>query len=276
VGPRPGGAASSPGALFGQGRHIPLRQGHLWKRTGRLWRKKYCTLLPGRLVYHTSLHAYLDNRPGKEVRLEAVTVKVAGGSGSPGGPEEGLHSLTIVSLSQRRWTFGCPGDAGGRDAWAADLRRGILACLQGDPRTLSTPLLEGVRRAAGNSHCADCGRPGPEWASVNLGLLVCIQCCGAHRSLGSHISKVRSLLLDELEPAALARLAAVGNRAAAEEWEAGLPPGERPGPRATGEQREAFVWSKYVAGRWRGPGGQASLGPPSETTGAEGDFTKCH
>lgn len=37
----------------------------------------------------------------------------------------------------------------------------------------------------------------PEWASLNLGVLMCIECSGIHRNLGSHISKVRSLGLDD-------------------------------------------------------------------------------
>lgn len=37
----------------------------------------------------------------------------------------------------------------------------------------------------------------PEWASINLGVLMCIECSGIHRNLGSHISKVRSLDLDD-------------------------------------------------------------------------------
>lgn len=37
----------------------------------------------------------------------------------------------------------------------------------------------------------------PEWASLNLGILMCIECSGVHRNLGSHISKVRSLGLDD-------------------------------------------------------------------------------
>lgn len=40
---------------------------------------------------------------------------------------------------------------------------------------------------------------GPDWASINLGIVMCIECSGVHRSLGVHISKVRSLTLDKWE-----------------------------------------------------------------------------
>eukprot|EP01048_Picozoa_sp_COSAG05_P005004 COSAG05_NODE_287_length_12131_cov_3.148022_6_plen_64_part_00 len=41
--------------------------------------------------------------------------------------------------------------------------------------------------------CADCATSGSErltWASINLGVLLCIECAGIHRSLGTHITKV--------------------------------------------------------------------------------------
>jgi Putative GTPase activating protein for Arf len=42
----------------------------------------------------------------------------------------------------------------------------------------------------GNVACADCGARGPEWASLNLGVLFCAACSGVHRHLGVHVSKV--------------------------------------------------------------------------------------
>lgn len=48
-----------------------------------------------------------------------------------------------------------------------------------------------LRRVCGNDKCADCGAPEPDWASLNLGVLVCIECSGVHRNLGVHISKVK-------------------------------------------------------------------------------------
>ena len=49
-----------------------------------------------------------------------------------------------------------------------------------------------------NKFCADCGKSNPEWCSINIGVILCVNCCGVHRGLGTHISKMRSLKLDDL------------------------------------------------------------------------------
>ena len=36
----------------------------------------------------------------------------------------------------------------------------------------------------------------PRWASWNLGIFMCIECSGVHRSVGTHISRVKSVNLD--------------------------------------------------------------------------------
>ena len=51
-------------------------------------------------------------------------------------------------------------------------------------------LVEHLQRVPGNMACADCGAAGPDWASLNLGVLLCIECSGVHRRLGVQASKV--------------------------------------------------------------------------------------
>jgi len=43
----------------------------------------------------------------------------------------------------------------------------------------------------------------PEWLSVNLGVLVCLECCGVHRDMGVHISRTQSIVIDDLGTAQL-------------------------------------------------------------------------
>ncbi|KAG4985053.1 hypothetical protein JHK86_032744 [Glycine max] len=46
-----------------------------------------------------------------------------------------------------------------------------------------------LRGIPGNDKCAECSAPEPDWASLNLGILLCIECSGVHRNLGVHVSK---------------------------------------------------------------------------------------
>ncbi|KAI5861804.1 centaurin beta [Durotheca rogersii] len=101
----------------------------------------------------------------------------------------------------------------------------------------------------GNCWCADCGSGSKvEWVSINLAIILCIECSGIHRSLGTHISKVRSLTLDitSFTPDIIELLLLVGNRVSNMVWEARLDPTLKPGPQATREQRLKFITAKYV------------------------------
>ena len=63
----------------------------------------------------------------------------------------------------------------------------------------------------GNKHCADCGTLNPQWASVSMGSLVCLNCSGQHRSLGVHLSFVRSVTMDSWSDKQIRAMRAGGN-----------------------------------------------------------------
>ncbi|KAF2149843.1 ArfGap-domain-containing protein [Myriangium duriaei CBS 260.36] len=100
----------------------------------------------------------------------------------------------------------------------------------------------------GNRYCADCGSESKtEWVSINLGIVLCIECSGIHRSLGTHISKVRSLTLDVavFTPDIVDLLLLIGNRVSNMIWEARLDRFLKPSPHSTREQRLHFITAKY-------------------------------
>ena len=63
-------------------------------------------------------------------------------------------------------------------------------------QSLSHEDRDAIANVQGNDVCADCGSKGPEWALINFGVLLCIDCSGVHRARGVHKSKVKSLGLD--------------------------------------------------------------------------------
>ncbi|KAL0737963.1 hypothetical protein Bca4012_014173 [Brassica carinata] len=94
-----------------------------------------------------------------------------------------------------------------------------------------------------NRFCADCGGPDPKWASANIGVFICLKCCGVHRSLGTHISKVLSVTLDEWSDEEVDSMIEIGGNASANSiYEAFIPDGcSKPGPDATHDQRMRFI-----------------------------------
>jgi len=63
------------------------------------------------------------------------------------------------------------------------------------------------------SACVDCGTPSPQWASVSYGTYVCLECSGAHRGLGVHLSFIRSLTMDKWSDDQMNKMRFGGNRA---------------------------------------------------------------
>ncbi|XP_033701386.1 arf-GAP with coiled-coil, ANK repeat and PH domain-containing protein 3 isoform X3 [Tursiops truncatus] len=109
-------------------------------------------------------------------------------------------------------------------------------------------VLQRMQHVAGNSQCGDCGRPDPRWASINLGVLLCIECSGIHRSLGVHCSKVRSLTLDSWEPELLKLMCELGNSTVNQIYEAQCagPGSRKPTASSPRQDKEAWIKDKYV------------------------------
>ncbi|CAE7131286.1 unnamed protein product [Rhizoctonia solani] len=115
-----------------------------------------------------------------------------------------------------------------------------------------------------NKFCADCKKNDARWASWNIGVFVCIRCSGIHRSMGTHISKVKSVDLDVWTPEQMASVQKWGNQRANLYWEAHLKPGHQP----PDHKMDSFIRSKYESRRWamEGP-------PPSDPSVLDGSST---
>uniref|UniRef100_A0A182Y7I5 Uncharacterized protein n=1 Tax=Anopheles stephensi TaxID=30069 RepID=A0A182Y7I5_ANOST len=122
----------------------------------------------------------------------------------------------------------------------------------------------------GNSRCADCGNTDPRWASINLGITLCIACSGVHRSLGVHYSKVRSLTLDAWEPEILRVMIELGNDVINRVYEGNktrLARFDRATDNCEIAVREAWIRAKYIDRQFVVPlGGAAGTGPDDSST----------
>ncbi|XP_041435351.1 arf-GAP with Rho-GAP domain, ANK repeat and PH domain-containing protein 2 isoform X2 [Xenopus laevis] len=104
-----------------------------------------------------------------------------------------------------------------------------------------------------NRRCADCRAPSPDWASISLGVVICKNCAGQHRSLGSNISKVHSLILDTTiwSNELVELFIVVGNEKVNNIWEANLLPENMLHMDSDVSQRRLFITQKYKEGRFK-------------------------
>ncbi|KAJ6251080.1 centaurin/arf [Anaeramoeba flamelloides] len=93
--------------------------------------------------------------------------------------------------------------------------------------------------------CTDCNTPEPDWCSLNLGVTFCIDCSGAHRSLGTQISKVRSLTLDEISDNTYNLFSKLGNKIANSILEKTLDQDTKPKSTDSVHKKKEFIIKKY-------------------------------
>ncbi|KAK5874782.1 hypothetical protein CesoFtcFv8_027338 [Champsocephalus esox] len=167
------------------------------------------------------------NRKKHRRKKSTSNFKADGLSGTAEESEENFE-FTIVSLTGQTWHFEATSYEE-RDSWVQLIESQILASLQACessknksrlPSQTEAMALQNIRSIRGNERCADCDAQNPDWASLNLGALICIECSGIHRNLGTHLSRVRSLDLDEWPLELIRVMTAIGNQLANSLWEA--------------------------------------------------------
>lgn len=254
-------AGEKSGILFTQG-----GQG----RSG--WHKQWVVLHSGKLS------EYVDWRKGHSLRNEPIDISLC--NIKPWESDKRKNCFRIMTSSRVERYFQAV-DVTERDSWVQALfdagqeirfhrnseisetsKRAlsmtVLSVNRGDNdktrrvSSVSSANLKAVQNASkSNLECCDCGSTeGVEWISANLLIVFCIKCSSCHRSLGTGISKVRSLKLDSFNREGRCLLDEINNSASNSFYEALLPAGKKIGELASDDKRLDFIKSKYVAKAW--------------------------
>lgn len=131
--------------------------------------------------------------------------------------------------------------------------------------------LKQLLQIPGNEICADCASAASEWASVNLGVFICLRCSGLHRQLGTHISKVRSVRLDSWQPDQLLQMELVGNLTAQQIYEKGMKKSCRRAANQSDQSMFQFIRDKYENKRWYNRSKKKKKDKKQKSEKAEGD-----
>eukprot|EP00045_Choanoeca_perplexa_P015306 m.190487 g.190487 ORF g.190487 m.190487 type:complete len:684 (+) comp16943_c0_seq1:13-2064(+) len=215
----------SPGASVSSKEQQLVKEGYLFKRTTnafKSWTRRYFLLQGGQLLY---IHRDKEEPPKAYVEdLRICTVK-------PFVSDNVDRTFCFEVITPAKTHVLQAESQAEKDDWIACLQAGIGAALdihhhmdRKEPETQSPSqqgdrqreqqrqeLQDQIRQVPGNDTCADCGDGDPTWVAINMGVALCINCSGIHRSLGSHLSKVRSLTLDRIDPEICQVITRLGN-----------------------------------------------------------------
>lgn len=225
-----------------------VREGYLWCKIGLSGKFKRRWIS----VFNGQLHIYKNWKiTTPKERLDLVLCSVKQIQSDQRLP----YAFEVRSYLDQVVQFLCK-DESEMNIWMSMIQNIIASQLNSnerDDRKLRKGSLYGdsvyddVLSVYGNDICADCGKPNPEWVSINHGVTICIDCSGVHRSLGSHISKVKSLKLDSFEPETIMILKSIGNiNANSLTLESSLSNTLKLTPNSSRADREYFIRAKYA------------------------------
>eukprot|EP00698_Gefionella_okellyi_P003303 TRINITY_DN13075_c0_g1_i1.p1 TRINITY_DN13075_c0_g1~~TRINITY_DN13075_c0_g1_i1.p1 ORF type:complete len:692 (+),score=137.59 TRINITY_DN13075_c0_g1_i1:95-2170(+) len=231
------------------------KEGYLWKKARGIsgeWQRRWFVVRGGLLYYLTQ-----DKTPAPKGLISLLLASVK----HYAGDDRRKYCFEIVLRQQqgddesRNYILQTDSEQD-RSQWIQVITNNIATLLDASSTAAapSSPTLKVLRSkptrtlkaGAFASTCVDCGARDPEWASLNLGVSMCIECSGTHRQVGTHISKVRSLTLDTWDCDVVALMEAVGNEKANSVWERNTMDAIRPTPDASREQKAKWVTDKYV------------------------------
>ncbi|KAM6094429.1 arf-GAP with Rho-GAP domain, ANK repeat and PH domain-containing protein 1 isoform 2-T3 [Chlamydotis macqueenii] len=151
-----------------------------------------------------------------------------------------------LTTPYRSFSFSADSDQE-KEEWVEAMRQSITEALS------NWEVAERVWAAESNRFCADCGSPKPDWASINLCVVICKRCAGEHRGLGPGVTKVRSLKMDRKvwTEELIELFHQLGNAAANQFWAANVPPSEAITPASSSGERRRFLIAKYREGKYR-------------------------
>uniref|UniRef100_A0A672RSW7 Arf-GAP with GTPase, ANK repeat and PH domain-containing protein 3 n=1 Tax=Sinocyclocheilus grahami TaxID=75366 RepID=A0A672RSW7_SINGR len=189
----------------------------------------------------------------KHRRKKSTGITKPDGLSAGNEEQEESFEFIIVSLTGQMWHFEVS-TYEERELWVQAIESQIFASLQSCESSKNKSrlgsqsdavVIQSIRNMRGNSFCADCDAPNPDWASLNLGALICIECSGMHRNLGTHLSRVRSLDLDDWPVELSMVMMAIGNAMANSVWEGCVEGYIKPGVDSTREEKERWIRAKY-------------------------------
>nr|CAD7400251.1 unnamed protein product [Timema cristinae] len=298
----------------------PRMEGYLFKRTSnafKTWNRRWFSLQDNQLVYRKRTGEENVTVMEEDLRLCSVKPVVDGDRRfcfevlSPAkshmlqadseemyqswicAMQQGIGAAIQLSISEEGCMNLAPSGGSslttGRESSSSHSASSSISESQDRPspeKQRKARMWEQLLNIPGNEICCDCENPNPRWASINLGITLCIgkfvgnivtsswfiskltllcstmvkkysaivcnsfsvpECSGVHRSLGVHYSKVRSLTLDAWEPEILKVMAELGNSIVNKVYEANIPPDfARATPKCHGNIREAWIKAKYV------------------------------
>ncbi|AAS54097.1 AFR725Cp [Eremothecium gossypii ATCC 10895] len=218
----------------------PLKEGLLWSYRNNGWHKQWVVLQGSQLSEYSDwkTKAKVLSRPA--INLTFVCVKRS---------EKKPNGFDIITTDGEARSFQAESEDEMKQwLYALHSAVGIIAIEETDE---NKDPLSIVRNAdPSNSACCDCRSDKQvEWISLNILCVVCINCSGVHRSLGAHVSKMRSLTLDSFSsPESLQLLKCVSNQNVNSLYESeDLPPIF---PENSIDQRKSYITDKYVSKKY--------------------------